>query len=119
MALFQRNIFGENPTNGCSGQVEAAGDLSLADTGAIEFPDLCRVRVDGPRAPESFAIQFGLGESSTHTFAKQIVLELGEDRKQSGHCATRCCGHIERFGERNKTDSKFGQLLERRHQVSE
>ena len=50
-------------------------------------------------------------------FAEHLALELGEDRHDPRHRATRRCTQVERLGQRHEAHSQVGQLAERHYQV--
>jgi hypothetical protein len=58
-----------------------------------------------------------MGQAGADTFAEDLAFELGEHCEQSGHCAARGAGQIERFGQPYKSHVEMLKLLERRDQV--
>lgn len=90
--------------------MQAPGDLSFGDTGAVQFPD-CR-SMDGRscRPPQSLSVLPRLGKASTGS--QNLPFELSEDGKQSRHGATSRRRQIQSFSERNETDTKMLQLLQ-------
>ena len=55
----------------------------------------------------------------TRNESGQVVLELSEDREQSGHGAARRRRQIQRLGERHETDAQRGEFLKSDNQVDE
>ncbi len=107
----------QESANRRSGQIQPAGDLGLAVSGAIEFGNRRRVRVRGAGTAEPFAVQLRFGQSGAYPFAEKIAFELSEYGEQTGHGAARRSGHVECLGERYEGDPEIAEFMERRYQV--
>lgn len=57
-------------------------------------------------------IQAGPGSSP-----QDFPFELGEDRQQSGHGATRLRGYVQRLGQRNESNTQMFQFLKGGQQI--
>jgi len=64
-------------------------------------------------------LQPRLGKAGANPLREDVMLELGKHGEQTGHGATRCCRHVERFGERYESNSQFSQLLQSTNQVDQ
>ena len=98
--------------------LQPAGDLSFADAGAMQFPDLeppcCR---RGHRPAQALAILPGLSQASASSLAQDLAFELGEDRPAVLPWRDRGRGQIQRLGQRNETDAEMLQFLQCRKQI--
>jgi len=63
------------------------------------------------------AVLAGVSQASPGSFAQDFPFELGEDRHQAGHRATRRSSEIQRFGQRYEADTEMPPFLECSEQV--
>lgn len=76
-------------------------------------------KTGGGQAAEAFAVSPCVGQAGADALAQDFPLEFSEHREQSGHGAASGYGQIERFGQRNETDSEALQFLQRRNKIGD
>ena len=67
--LFHENRSGQNPANRSAADLQLAGDVELADAGAVQFPDFRSVCGRSCRTTQPFAILPGLSQASPSPLA--------------------------------------------------
>jgi hypothetical protein len=72
---------GDEPSNRGARQLQLPGDLRFTDAGTVKLADATGANVHGAWPAESLAIQSRPRQFGANTFAKQVVLELSEDRE--------------------------------------
>ena len=65
------------------------------------------------------SVKPGFGNTGADSVAEDFVLELSEDREQSGHGAARRRRQIQRLGERHETDAQRSEFLQSDNQIDE
>ncbi len=76
VGLFRGGIGGQNPPDRRPGQIQATGDLGLAESGAVEFPDWTGVEAHREGGQVVCPVA-RFSKSRTHAFRQQIAFELG------------------------------------------
>src|SRR5579863_10561114 len=107
----------QNATHRCAPDAETPGDFGFGDTGAVQFPDLGGMQSCRHRSAQSLTVLPGVSQASPSSFAQDFPFELGEDRQQAGHRATRRSSKIERLSQRDEPDTEMLQLLKCRQQI--
>jgi hypothetical protein len=85
--------------DGSATDIEAAGDLGLADAGTMELPDLASLFSNRHRPAEMLSLEPRFANAGADTFAEDFVFESREHRKQPGHGATRWRCQVQCLGE--------------------
>jgi len=71
----------------------------------------------GERPAQVLTVPPCMLRAGTNSFAQDLPLELGEDRRQAGHRSAGRRRQIQRFRHRHETDSQMLQFLQGRRQV--
>jgi hypothetical protein len=58
-----------------------------------------------------------MNQASTRSFAQNLAFELSKDGEESSHRATGWRSQIESLGQRNETNAKILEFLQRRQQI--
>jgi len=85
----------------------------------MQFPDFGGEYGRGCRPTQPFSVLPSMGQSGPRSFPQDFPFELGEDRQQSSHGATRRCGQIQCLGQRNEANTEMLQFLKRGEKVSD
>lgn len=95
--LFLGGIVRQKSPHRGAADLQAAGDLGLADPCAMQFPDLSSVDGGSRRSAEPLAILAGMRQASPRSFPQNLPFELGEDSQQASHGPTGRRGQILRL----------------------
>jgi len=71
----------QNPANRGPADVQAAGDLGVADTSAVQLKDFRGVDGRGRRPTQPLAVLPRMSQARPRSFPQNLPFELGEDRE--------------------------------------
>jgi len=111
------NRSGQNPANRGSTDLQPAGDFGFADARTVQFPYLASLESSGDGPAQFLPVLPGVGQASPDPFPQDFSFELRENSEQPGHGSTGWRRQIQRFGQRDETNTEMLQFLECHQQV--